>query len=98
MTISAPTPVGASPNCEAHLDLVDKAFQYPAGAAAQFLASRLCPPCPVAADCLAFALANGEHGPWGGTTRKRRSAGRGWKPAENLKDVHPRSSPRLMAP
>lgn len=36
-------------------------------------AKAVCEPCPVRADCLSWALRNGErHGVWGGTTARER--------------------------
>lgn len=34
---------------------------------------KTCQSCPIRADCLEFALAGGEHGFWGGTTREQRT-------------------------
>jgi WhiB family redox-sensing transcriptional regulator len=41
----------------------------------------MCRLCPVAAECLQYALDNGESGVWGGTTDKEREAmGKGTRP------------------
>jgi hypothetical protein len=74
-------PAGAEPSCADPevLPLIDEAFKRPGGPAAHRLAAVVCPHCPVAAACLAIAVENGEHGPWGGTSRKLRSAFTGHK-------------------
>lgn len=44
------------------------------GAVADDAAKAVCRHCPVRADCLAWALASGEAGVWGGTTEDERAA------------------------
>lgn len=40
---------------------------------ADYLKRTLCPPCPIALECLTWALENREEGIWGGTTAEERS-------------------------
>lgn len=37
-------------------------------------AKKICGGCPVIDECLQFAIDNGEHGIWGGTSRRERLA------------------------
>lgn len=69
------------------LDLVDAAFKRPGGPAGEQMA-RVCASCPIWRECLTEALENGEHGPWGGTTRKVRSRVAPRPVTFNLRDVH----------
>jgi len=39
-------------------------------------ARKICAPCPVKLECLAFALAGRDHGIWAGTTEEQREASR----------------------
>lgn len=58
---------------EAPLDLIDAAYAKPGGLQADILKARYCATCPVAAECLREAMANGEHGIWGMTGPKWRT-------------------------
>lgn len=49
------------------------AFFPAAGRNLALTAVRWCQPCPVRADCLAWAVAAHEHGVWGGTTERERN-------------------------
>lgn len=64
--------VSARAACEDKLDIIDDAFERPGGPAAHYLAEEICPSCPIWVECLEFAMAHGEHGPWGGTTERER--------------------------
>lgn len=56
-----------------HLPLVDAAFGKPGGPEAQEMKRTLCRACPVAEQCLAWAMTHGEAGVWGGTSPKFRT-------------------------
>lgn len=71
------TALDARPACADRLDLVDAAYAHPGDSGAL---RALCADCPVAADCLAFAMVHGEYGVWGGTSPKVRT-NRGAPPA-----------------
>jgi hypothetical protein len=51
---------------------VDAAFARPGSSAQRRMENEICPGCDHAAACLKFALDNGEHGLWGGTSERRR--------------------------
>lgn len=64
------TALDARPACADRLDLVDAAYAHPSDSGEL---RALCAECPVAADCLAFAMVHGEYGVWGGTSPKGRT-------------------------
>ena len=57
-----------------HLPLVDAAFAKPGGPEAQQMKRTLCRGCPVAEHCLAWGMAHGEAGIWGGLSPRIRGA------------------------
>lgn len=60
--------------CHDLLDVVDAAFARPSGPEGHYMADAICPGCPIWEECLEFAMAHGERGPWGGTTERQRRA------------------------
>lgn len=72
-------------------DLVDSAFERQGSPAQRRMEKEVCPTCPIWRECLADALATGEHGPWGGTNERRRRrdhpALREWDFAHNIAEV-----------
>ena len=54
--------------CGDRLDLVDEAYRKPGGPAGVELARHYCPRCPLALDCLSFAMTSRQEGVWGGAT------------------------------
>lgn len=55
------------------LPLVDLAFERPGSETARYMADTLCRRCPVAGQCLDWAMSQREWGVWGGTTPKTRT-------------------------
>lgn len=71
-----------------YLSLVDAAFDRPGGEAQRRMESEVCSRCPIWDACLRDALDHGEHGPWGGTNRRRRNATAPHGPTYNLRGIH----------
>lgn len=82
--------MGAAARCATPegIALVDAAFARPGGPAQRRMETDVCPTCPVWDDCLKAALATGEHGPWGGTSERRRRKFVRHPPAYNLRTAH----------
>lgn len=72
------------------LALVDAAFRRPTSKAQTILEREVCPTCPIWDACLRDALDSGEHGPWGGTSeRRRRTNPKARRPYNhNLRGIH----------
>lgn len=58
--------------CTDRLDLVDGSYARPGGEETQELRA-LCRACPLAENCLAFAMDHHEHGVWAATSPKART-------------------------
>lgn len=56
---------------------VDADLWFPETGGNAALARRICSTCPVAADCLQYAVEHNEQGIWGGTSAKTRQRMRG---------------------
>ena len=56
-----------------HLPLVDAAFEQPGGPEAQQMKHTLCRHCPIAHECITWAMTHAEAGIWGGTSPKART-------------------------
>jgi hypothetical protein len=73
--------------------LVDAAFDRPGGPAQRRMETDVCPTCQVWDDCLKAALATGEHGPWGGTSERKRRQFVRHPPMFNLRTAHMPAQP-----
>lgn len=68
MTVGVPEPWMADAVCRQ----TDPELWFPELGSSGRAAKRICEQCPMAAQCLAYALEHQERGIWGGTSEKQR--------------------------